>query len=192
MLNGKNTSWFRRFGCPAGRLEVDKQTDRSDAGSFKSVAINSYIAINIMKDSATSKQLSKRFTLDEARAMLPLVRSIVSDICQVFRNVTGRRADLHRLLRKGARSSGQLYSDEIEESRADLQEEYDQIWQFRAELESLGIFLRQPEEGCIEFPTVLDGHEAFLLWRLGDDDIHFFRDAHSPQSTRTPLPTVEN
>jgi len=146
----------------------------------------------MMKDSATSTPLTKRFSLDEARAMLPLVRSIVSDICQVFRNVTGRRSDLHRLLRRGAKSSGQVYADEVEESRADLQEEYDQIWQFRAELESLGVLLRQPEEGSIEFPTVLDGREAFLLWRLGDEGIHFFRDADSPQATRTPLPPAEN
>ena len=124
--------------------------------------------------------------------MLPLVRSIVTDICQVFRNVTGRRSDLHRLLRKGARNSGQLYTDEVEQSRADLQEEYDQIWQYRAELESLGVFLRQPQEGAIEFPTLVEGREAFLLWRLGDEGIHYYRDAEAPQTTRTPIPAVEN
>ena len=89
--------------------------------------------------------------------MLPLVRSIAADICQVFRSVTGRRADLHRILRKGSLSSGQLYDDEIAESRADLQEEYDLIWKYREELESLGVILRQPEEGHIEFPTTLLG-----------------------------------
>lgn len=145
-----------------------------------------------MKDTATSTQLTKRFTIDEARAMLPLVRSIVSDICQVFRNVTGRRSDLHRLLRRGAKSSGQIYADEVEESRADLQEEYDQIWQFRAELESLGVLLRHPEEGSIEFPTVFHGREAYFLWRLGDEEIAFYRDADSPNATRTPIPPVEN
>ena len=124
--------------------------------------------------------------------MLPLVRSIVGDICDIFRNVTGRRSDLHRLLRKGARTAGQLYDDEVAESRADLQGEYERIWQFREELESLGVLLRQPEEGSIEFPTLLRGREAFLLWRHGDEGIHFYREADSSPNTRLPLPTLEN
>ena len=145
-----------------------------------------------MKDNTDATKTLKRFTLDEANAMLPLVRSIVSDICEVFRNVTGRRADLHRLLRKGARRAGQVYDDEVAESRADLQEEYDRIWRYREELESLGVFLRQPEEGWIEFPASIVGREAFFSWRLGEDRIQFCREADAPLSNRKPLLTVDS
>lgn len=144
-----------------------------------------------MKD-ATTNPTTKRFTIDEAHAMLPLVRSIVADICQVFRHVTGRRSDLHRLLRRGSKNSGRFYADEVQESRADLQEEYDQIWQYRAELETLGVVLRQPEEGCIEFPTMVDGREAYYLWQLGEDSISYYRDAETPHATRLPLPRAES
>ncbi len=146
----------------------------------------------MMKNTATSKQVSKRFTLAEAEAMLPLVRSIVGDICEVFRNVTSRRSDLHRLLRKGAKSAGQVYDDEVAESRADLQEEYERIWQYREELESLGVMLRQPEEGSIEFPTLREGREAYLFWQLGDERIQYYRDADAPFGTRTPLVELRN
>ena len=124
--------------------------------------------------------------------MLPLVRSIASDICQAFRSVTGRRADLHRILRKGSLSSGQLYDDEIAESRADLQEEYDVIWKYREELESLGVILRHPEEGQIEFPSVVQGRDAFLSWHLGEDSIRYWRDADSPRATRKLLPGLDS
>ncbi len=124
--------------------------------------------------------------------MLPLVRSIVSDVCQAFRSVTGRRADLHRILRKGSLSSGQLYDDEIAESRADLQEEYDLIWRYREELESLGVLLRHPEEGHIEFPGVVLGRDAFLSWHLGEDCIGFWRESDAPHATRQPLPGPEH
>lgn len=119
--------------------------------------------------------------------MLPLVRSIVSDISEVFRNVTGRRADLHRLLRKGIRSTGEQYADEVAESRSDLQEEYDQIWRYREELESLGVILRQPEEGHIEFPTVVDQRDAFYLWKIGDKEVQSWRFADSRAATRLQL-----
>ena len=145
-----------------------------------------------MKDKSESTKTLKRFTLDEANAMLPLVRSIVSDIREVFRTVIGRRTDLHRLLRKGVRTAGQLYDDEVAESRADLQEEYDQIWRFREELESLGVFLRQPEEGWIEFPASLVGRDAFFSWRLGESQIEFWREAAAPWSSRKALPSMDS
>ncbi|MEZ6134365.1 MAG: DUF2203 family protein [Pirellulaceae bacterium] len=132
-------------------------------------------------------QTIKRFTLEEAEAMLPLVRSIVSDICDIFRNVTGRRADLHRLLRMSTRTASHLYTDEVAESRADLQEEYDRIWQYREELESLGVLLRQPEVGYIEFPTVLHGRDGFFSWQLGEATIQYCRHADAPSTARTPL-----
>ena len=124
--------------------------------------------------------------------MLPLVRSIASDICQVFRSVIGRRADLHRIVRKGTLSSGPLYDDEVAESRADLQEEYDQIWKYREELESLGVILRQPEEGHVEFPTLLLGREAFYSWHLGEEIIRFWRSADAPATTRKQLPAADH
>lgn len=119
--------------------------------------------------------------------MLPLVRSIATDICDVFRSVTGRRADLHKLLRKGARKAGQLYEDEIAESRADLQQEYDLIWQYREELESLGVILRKPEDGWIEFPASIDEREIFYSWHVGEQSIEFWRDGSSHYTNRVPL-----
>jgi hypothetical protein len=124
--------------------------------------------------------------------MLPLVRSIVADIRVVFRSVTGRRADLHRILRKGSLTSGKQYDDEIAESRADLAEEYDRIWQYREELESLGVLLRQPDEGNIEFPTSMHGKKAFLSWHFDEPSIRYWRDAEAPTSTRKLIPSLEN
>ncbi len=123
--------------------------------------------------------------------MLPLVRSIASDICQVFRSVIGRRADLHRMVRKGTLSSGAQYDDELAESRADLQEEYDQIWKYREEIESLGAILRQPEEGQVEFPTTLLGRDAFFSWRLDEESIRYWRAADALASSRKPLPAAD-
>lgn len=141
-----------------------------------------------MNNELTSKNVAtKRFTLEEASATLPLVQSIVSDICGVFRDVMNRRVELHRLLRKGNRGAGRLYDDEMAESRADLQAEYDQIWGYREELESLGVHLRQPEEGLVEFPTEVDGNEAYFVWQLGEAAIAHYRLASESGGTRWPV-----
>ena len=144
-----------------------------------------------MNDNLRSTTTIKRYTVAEANAMLPLLRSIVSDICEVFRNVTGRRVDLHRLLRHRERGSGQQYDDEVKETRADLQEEYDKIWKYREELEALGVILRQPEQGAIEFPARVSGRDAYLSWRLGEETVLFWREEEAPWTARKPLPVGE-
>jgi hypothetical protein len=141
-----------------------------------------------MKDNQRTTTI-KRYTVAEANAMLPLLRSIVSDICEVFRHVTGRRLDLHRLLRQKDRGSGTQYDDEVNETRADLQEEYDRIWKFREELEALGVILRQPEQGAIEFPASINGREGYLSWHLGEDEVQYWREEDEPWTDRKRLPT---
>ncbi len=146
-----------------------------------------------MNDELTSKNVAtRRFTLEEASAMLPLVRTIASDICGVFRDVMSRRVELHRLLRKGSRGAGRLYDDEMAESRADLQAEYDQIWLFREELETLGVQLRQPEDGLVEFPTELGGQKAYFIWQLGEQSIKHYRLATDPFGTRWTIDNLQN
>lgn len=144
-----------------------------------------------MKDNFEFGKSTKRFTVEEANAMLPLVRSIVSDICGIFNNVTSRRVELHRLLRKREKSSGEQYDDEVAESRTDLQEEYDKIWNYREELETLGVLLRQPERGWVEFPAKFNGNDAFLSWRLGENEIIYWREIDSSWTTRWPIPALE-
>lgn len=144
-----------------------------------------------MKDNFEFGKSTRRFSVEEANAMLPLVRSIVSDICGIFHDVTSRRADLHRLLRKREKSSGEQYDDEVAESRADLQEEYDKIWKYREELEALGVVLRQPERGWIEFPARISGKDAFLSWRLGESEIHFWREGDSSWTARRTIAAFE-
>lgn len=143
------------------------------------------------QETKTTNQNRKRFTLSEANAMLPLISSIVGDIRDVFEQVTTRRVDLHRLLRNGSRNAGSQYDDEMAESRADLQEEYEKIWQFREELESLGVQLVKPESGQIEIPSVIEGQEVLLCWQYGDEQIKFFRDANSRNSEKQPIDVLE-
>jgi hypothetical protein len=131
---------------------------------------------------------TRQFTVDEANAMLPLVRLIVSDISRSFQLVTRRRSDLHRILRHGPRTSGDLYDAEIAESRADLQREYERIWQVRDELEQLGVLLRAPESGCVEFPSTMDDQHAFLSWQLGEERVAYYRRIDEPQSERHEIP----
>lgn len=61
----------------------------------------------------------------------------------------------------------------------------------KADIEHLarvGIILRDPEQGLVDFPSQLDGRRVLLCWRLGEDEVGWFHDERTGFSGRRPLP----
>src|SRR5258708_36801295 len=44
------------------------------------------------------------------------------------------------------------------------------------ELENLGVELKDPNTGLVDFPAMMDGHEVYLCWRLGESKVAFWHE----------------
>ena len=121
---------------------------------------------------AEHKPLTKRFTRAEAHKALPLVTSIVRDIVELQTDLDGRRERLGelRVIRKGPRqrSDSDPYEEEFRQMEDDLLADDGRLRGYIEELAKLGIELRDPKAGAVEFPTV---GLAKLVWRLGEADV---------------------
>jgi hypothetical protein len=51
----------------------------------------------------------------------------------------------------------------------------------------LGVILRDPETGLIDFPARREGHDAFLCWRLGEERVMFWHSTDTGFGGRKPL-----
>jgi len=135
----------------------------------------------------TGKPRRKDTTLDlnTARQMLPLVRSIVSDI------VVSRTA-LHRLAPEQARLDRQRH-DLVWQERQRRYQVRDEITAAESsivtavtELDTLGLSLVDDAAGVIDFPTKINGRTAAFTWRLGEDRLGHWHYADEEQ--RRPIP----
>ena len=54
-------------------------------------------------------------------------------------------------------------------------------------LADLGIVLRDPESGLVDFPSERDGKPVFLCWKLGEERVAFYHGSRSGMSGRKPL-----
>ena len=121
---------------------------------------------------AEHKPLIRKFTRAEAHKALPLVTSIVRDIVELQTDLDGRRERLGelRVIRKGPRqrSESDPYEEEFRQMEDDLLTDDGRLRGYFEELTKLGIELRDPKSGAVEFPTVGLGK---LTWRLGDADV---------------------
>ncbi len=126
-----------------------------------------------------NEQSKRFFTLAEANQRLPLVRAIVSDIVDLFRDVTERRQRLIDIIERnqlGSKRVASPYTEELEQMQADIQADVERLNAFAAELAELGIELKDPNIGLIDFPTLVDGHEAYLCWKLGEPEVGFWHE----------------
>ncbi|MBY0458481.1 MAG: DUF2203 domain-containing protein [Gemmataceae bacterium] len=129
----------------------------------------------------------KEVTLDlaTARQMLPLVRSIVTDITDARRTITRLTPEQERLDRQRR--------DLVWQERQRRYQVIDEIaaaekaWATAvAELDGLGVALVDDEAGEVDFPTKVNGRTAAFSWLLGEDALRHWH--YADEDSRRPIP----
>ncbi|MBT6155483.1 MAG: DUF2203 domain-containing protein [Planctomycetaceae bacterium] len=119
------------------------------------------------------------FTAEEANQRLPLVRVIVQDIVELYKDVHERRERLNSISQlPGAskRDEETLYSEELRQTEEELDKDIERLDAFVDELRDLGCELKDFHTGLIDFLTLVDGREAYLCWKLGEDEIAYWHE----------------
>jgi hypothetical protein len=134
----------------------------------------------------------KQFTVAAANRTLPLVRMIVSDIVELYRDVRERRDRLAAMERgKGqiAVRPGDPYREEVEQVQRDLHKDEERLQGFVNELQEIGVELKDPTSGLVDFPTSVNGQAAYLCWKLGEPEVGHWHGVDAGFSGRQPLPS---
>jgi hypothetical protein len=131
------------------------------------------------------------FSVEEANKALPLVRAIVGDIVRQWQTVTELRGRLSMLLQPDRkRRPGDPYEEELAQSRAEMEAEEEKLRAYAEELERLGVELKGPDNGLCDFPSLMDGREVYLCWRLGEPSVEHWHELQAGFAGRQPLPTL--
>ena len=128
------------------------------------------------------------FTVDQANRTLPLVRKIVEDVVREHRRWQEAIVELD-LMTAGAHKD--LPDPRVVALERRIQKMSREIDGYQAELERLGIQLKDRHIGLIDFPSELDGRPMLLCWQLGEPSVQFWHDLDSGYAGRQPLsPTL--
>ncbi|MBB02305.1 MAG: DUF2203 domain-containing protein [Planctomyces sp.] len=143
-----------------------------------------------MNATVPTPETSKRFfTPEEANKTLPLVRAIVGDIVSLYGEIRERRDRLADLTDRNSShaSEDDPYREEVEVMEASIYNDIERLQEFVSELTQLGIDLKDPEVGLIDFPGVSDGREVCLCWKLGEDSVDAWHEVDAGFAERQPL-----
>jgi hypothetical protein len=138
---------------------------------------------------AASKRANKRkyFTAAQANAMLPLLRAILRDVTELAHELRDRHDRLQGLLGKKDDNLGPAYREEVEEIQTEFEKSREKMQDFLHELDGLGIELKDPFVGLVDFRCIMDGREVYLCWRLDEPDVAHWHELNAGFAGRQKL-----
>ena len=124
----------------------------------------------------------KLFTIEEANALLPSVREILQRIQRCRRRLATYRGEAKSAAQGaeqggGGMGRGAAYAAVLINFTTEM-----------AELEALGVQLKDFDRGLVDFPSLRDGRVVLLCWQLGEgDELEWWHDMEAGFAGRTPL-----
>ena len=124
----------------------------------------------------------KLFTIQEANALLPSVRTILARIQRAHRRLSQYRDEARKAAEAAEQGGGGIddgitYAAVLTELTSEM-----------TELDTLGVQLKDFERGLIDFPSLRDGKVVLLCWQMGEgDELEWWHEVDAGFAGRTPL-----
>ena len=135
----------------------------------------------------TGRVMPKYFTLDEASALLPTLRPILEQIISCAHGWSAPSATWSASTgRPGPTATPSTRAPSARDSRpatalmAEINAEL-------VKIHELGVELKDPAVGLIDFPSLRDDRVVYLCWRLGETAIEYWHETNTGFAGRQPL-----
>ena len=119
----------------------------------------------------------RAYTLAEANALLPHLAPALVELREKYEEAAKIRGTVV------AASASNGWSNDREAWSRTLA----RVDELVERLQGWGVELRDISTGLVDFPTMIEGRDAYLCWRLGEPEVAFWHFAGDGFSGRTPL-----
>lgn len=128
------------------------------------------------------------YSKSEAKALLPELIPILEQVRDAFVGLRALQAQIS-VQSRGASGDGQLVADPWTSAEGEntLETLSRDLRQAAARLDELGIELKDPEIGLVDFYSERDGEVVYLCYKLGEPDLEFWHDLQTGFAGRRPL-----
>lgn len=132
--------------------------------------------------------MSKTFTLSEAQTLLPVVEALLRKAQEAAARAGGLEGEM-QVLNHRIFLSGGMHVDvsAAARRRAEHDKAVQEAKDTLAEIDSIGVQVKDLGEGLLDFPSVMDGKPVLLCWKLGEPAISHWHTEEEGFAGRKPL-----
>ncbi len=120
------------------------------------------------------------FTLTEAQALIPQLRSVLEEINEEWNRIR----ELHPEIQK-ARDNAPF--DGFSKFGVTYVEAVSHLMVLMHQIKEMGVLLKDVDKGLCDFPYMRQGHVVYLCWQLGEEDIQYWHGIEAGFAGREPL-----
>jgi hypothetical protein len=132
--------------------------------------------------------MMKTFTLDEAQSLLPVLESLLNRAIESKRAAEEVETQLSELSRRIYLSGGmQVNLPAVARQRTEMESQLERVRESIAEIDAIGVQVKDLETGLLDFPFRLDEDIVLLCWRLGETAIEHWHTVESGFQGRQPV-----
>ena len=130
---------------------------------------------------------SRHFTRKEANALLPQVRPLTELLVEHRASLAAAQLERTKLALQIAGNGGGVDSVAAAALDEQIAREHAGVARCVNAIHELGGVVKDPDTGLVDFPAQVAVVEAFLCWRLGEDEIDHWHGIDEGFSGRKPL-----
>jgi hypothetical protein len=122
----------------------------------------------------------KTFTLEEAQSLLPLVDSLLKRALESKQAAEAIDSELSAYARRIHQSGGMLVDvSKIAKRRAELEQHVRRARESVAEIDEIGVQVKDLDSGLLDFPCRVDDEIVLLCWKFGEPAIEHWHTVES-------------
>lgn len=132
--------------------------------------------------------MSKTFTLNEAQTLLPVLETLLRRAQASGTLAAEIEVELDQL-RQQIFLLGGVHVDVATTARrrAEHDKSVQETKDALAEIDAIGVQVKDLEKGLLDFPCVVDGRTVLLCWKLGEKEIAYWHSVEDGFAGRKPL-----
>lgn len=132
--------------------------------------------------------MSKTFTLSEAQTLLPVVEALLLRAQASATRSEELEQEMQQLVQRIFLTGG-MHVDvsAAARRRAERDKAVQEAKDSLAEIDSIGVQVKDLEQGLLDFPSLMDGKLVLLCWKLGEPAITHWHTEEEGFAGRKPL-----
>ena len=130
----------------------------------------------------------KTFTIEEAQSLLPVLESLLKRAIEGKQAAEKVESDLAEVARRIHFSGGmKVDAAEVLKQRNELEEHLKRVRETIAEIDEIGVQVKDLDTGLLDFPCRVDDEVVLLCWRMGETSIEHWHTMEAGFKGRQPV-----
>jgi len=130
----------------------------------------------------------RTFTLDEAQSLLPVLESLLKRAIDGKHSAEEAESHLAGLAQRIYLSGGMRVNPaNVAHQRAELESHLTKVKESIAEIDAIGVQVKDLDAGLLDFPFKLEDEVVLLCWKMGEESIEHWHTVESGFGGRQPV-----